>query len=70
MLSITQHTIARHEGKDIEEYVLAAPGGFSMAVLNYGGIIMKLNNKPWFFQFSPYLYYPEHSIAINPVHGT
>ncbi|MCE3269235.1 MAG: galactose-phosphate uridylyltransferase [Burkholderiales bacterium] len=27
-----------------------------------------LNDETWYFQFSPYVYYPEHSIIINSVH--
>ena len=35
---------------------------------NHRILEIELNNKPWFFQYSPYSYYPEHSIIINPVH--
>ncbi len=29
---------------------------------------MELNKQKWYFQFSPYAYYPEHSIIINKNH--
>ncbi|MDQ7826195.1 MAG: galactose-1-phosphate uridylyltransferase [Candidatus Eremiobacteraeota bacterium] len=35
---------------------------------NHRLLEIQLNNKPWFFQYSPYSYYPEHSIVIDPVH--
>lgn len=35
---------------------------------NHRILSLTLNNKPWFFQYSPYAYYPEHSIIINPEH--
>lgn len=31
-------------------------------------IRLKLNNDDWYFQYSPYLYYNEHSIVINQNH--
>ena len=35
---------------------------------NHRLLQMTLNNQPWYFQFSPYAYYPEHSIVINHEH--
>ena len=35
---------------------------------NHRILSLTLNNQPWFFQYSPYAYYPEHSIIINPTH--
>lgn len=29
---------------------------------------LNLDNQAWYFQYSPYLYYPEHSIVINQHH--
>jgi UDPglucose--hexose-1-phosphate uridylyltransferase len=31
-------------------------------------IPLSLNNETWYFQFSPYLYYPRHSIIFSSVH--
>ncbi len=42
MPEITRHPVAAHEGRDVMEYVMAAPGGFSVTVLNYGGIIREI----------------------------
>ncbi len=35
---------------------------------NHRMLKLKLNNQDWYFQFSPYLYYPEHSIVLNAKH--
>ncbi|MCX7971079.1 MAG: galactose-1-phosphate uridylyltransferase, partial [Negativicutes bacterium] len=35
---------------------------------NHRMLRLDLAGREWYFQFSPYLYYPEHSILINPEH--
>ncbi|MDD3267255.1 MAG: UDP-glucose--hexose-1-phosphate uridylyltransferase [Burkholderiales bacterium] len=35
---------------------------------NHRMLKIPLANKEYYFQYSPYLYYPEHSIIINPIH--
>lgn len=35
---------------------------------NHRMIKIPLSSKEYYFQYSPYLYYPEHSIIINPEH--
>ncbi len=35
---------------------------------NHRVIPLKLDDQPWFFQYSPYVYYNEHSIVINDNH--
>lgn len=35
---------------------------------NHRMLKLNLNNEEWYFQYSPYLYYPEHSIIINKTH--
>ncbi|TXI91520.1 MAG: UDP-glucose--hexose-1-phosphate uridylyltransferase [Neisseriales bacterium] len=35
---------------------------------NHRILEMDLNQQKWYFQFSPYAYYPEHSIIINKNH--
>lgn len=35
---------------------------------NHRIISIKLNNEDWFFQYSPYAYYNEHSIALSKEH--
>lgn len=36
---------------------------------NHRMLKIPLSNKEYYFQYSPYLYYPEHSIVINPEHS-
>lgn len=36
-----------------------------LARANHRIVDIKLNDKPWFFQYSPYSYYNEHSIAFS-----
>lgn len=35
---------------------------------NHRMLQLNLDNNAWYFQYSPYLYYPEHSIVINQQH--
>lgn len=35
---------------------------------NIRTVSLTLGNEPWFVQYSPYAYYPEHLIAINECH--
>lgn len=35
---------------------------------NHRIIPVQLNNEEWFFQFSPYVYYNEHSIVLKAIH--
>lgn len=35
---------------------------------NHRMLRLNLDNNAWYFQYSPYLYYPEHSIVINQQH--
>lgn len=36
---------------------------------NHRLLPLTLNNQTWFFQFSPYVYYHQHAIIINPNHS-
>ena len=43
-------------------------GGTYPARSNIRVVPIKLNDEDWFFQYSPYAYYNEHSIIINNLH--
>lgn len=42
MLKITKQKIASHNNKDVIEYTLTQPSGFSVSIQNYGGVISKI----------------------------
>ncbi|RTL00847.1 MAG: galactose mutarotase [Proteobacteria bacterium] len=42
-LTISSELIAQHDNQDIMMYKLCTPSGFSVAILNYGGIIWEIN---------------------------
>lgn len=52
----------------IENEGHAGNGNTQPARHNHRMIKIPLASKEYYFQYSPYLYYPEHSIIINPKH--
>lgn len=52
----------------IENEGYAGNGKNHPARHNHRMLKIPLANKEYYFQYSPYLYYPEHSIIINPEH--
>jgi len=56
--------------KENEGYVgnLAEPSSLAPARFNHRLITLTLNHQRWFLQYSPYMYYNEHTIIFSDIH--